>query len=187
METNHSHINHHNLRLCTAHFLSHNFEFSNQRSLLPFVFLLHFVGFWFHCRSSLPSFFKVSISVRLLFSFVFIVTGLWGDKAYKEATKYCNAKVIHSGKSEEYTSIPSYIDLKQSDSARYEILVADMSSNFCSKLVDLSRFGVIYAGAQKNVGPSGVTIVIIRNDLIGNAQPITPVMLDYKIHVENFD
>jgi len=60
-----------------------------------------------------------------------------------------------------------------------------MSSNFCSKPVDVSKFGVIYAGAQKNVGPSGVTIVIIRKDLIGNAQAVTPVMLDYKIHDEN--
>ncbi|KHN35969.1 Phosphoserine aminotransferase, chloroplastic [Glycine soja] len=60
-----------------------------------------------------------------------------------------------------------------------------MSSNFCSKPVDVSRFGVIYAGAQKNVGPSGVTIVIIRKDLIGNAQGVTPVMFDYKIHDEN--
>ncbi|TQD85922.1 hypothetical protein C1H46_028539 [Malus baccata] len=60
-----------------------------------------------------------------------------------------------------------------------------MSSNFCSKPVDVSKFGIIYAGAQKNVGPSGVTIVIIRKDLIGNAQPVTPVMLDYKIHDEN--
>ena len=60
-----------------------------------------------------------------------------------------------------------------------------MSSNFCSKPVDVSKFGVIYAGAQKNVGPSGVTIVIIRKDLIGNARDVTPVLLDYKIHDEN--
>ncbi|KAL7223736.1 hypothetical protein ACSBR1_025229 [Camellia fascicularis] len=60
-----------------------------------------------------------------------------------------------------------------------------MSSNFCSKPVDVTKFGVIYAGAQKNVGPSGVTVVIIKKDLIGNAQEITPVMLDYKIHADN--
>lgn len=60
-----------------------------------------------------------------------------------------------------------------------------MSSNFCSKPVDVSKFGLIYAGAQKNVGPAGVTIVIIRKDLIGNAQGITPVMLDYKIQADN--
>lgn len=115
--------------------------------------------------------------------------------------------MIWSGKSEKYTKIPSFNDLEQNNDSGYlhicanetihgveykdypvpknGFLVADMSSNFCSKPVDVSKFGVIYAGAQKNVGPSGVTIVIIRKDLIGNAQPVTPVMLDYKIHDEN--
>ncbi|KAI3869627.1 hypothetical protein MKX03_011824 [Papaver bracteatum] len=139
----------------------------------------------------------------------YVVTGSWGDKAFKEAQKYCKPNVIWSGKSEKYTKIPSFDDLKQNPDAKYlhicanetihgvefkdyptpknkdGILIADMSSNFCSKPVDVSKFGIIYAGAQKNVGPSGVTIVIIRKDLIGNAQEITPVMLDYKIHAEN--
>lgn len=139
----------------------------------------------------------------------YIVTGSWGDKAYKEAAKYSKPKVIWSGKAEKYTNIPAFDSLEQSPDAKYlhicanetihgvefkdypnpkspnAILVADMSSNFCSKPVDVTKFGVIYAGAQKNVGPSGVTIVIIKKDLIGNAQPITPVMLDYKIHAEN--
>ncbi|KAK6946525.1 Aminotransferase class V domain [Dillenia turbinata] len=139
----------------------------------------------------------------------FLVTGSWGDKAFKEAQKFCKPHFIWSGKSEKYTKIPSFDSLEQNLNARYlhicanetihgvefkdyptpknkdEILVADMSSNFCSKPVDVSQFGIIYAGAQKNVGPSGVTIVIIRKDLIGNAQKITPVMLDYKIHAEN--
>ena len=137
----------------------------------------------------------------------YVATGSWSDKAFKEAQKYCKPKVIWSGKSEKYTKIPSFSGLNQSTDARYlhicanetihgvefkdyptpknGVLVADMSSNFCSKPVDVSRFGLIYAGAQKNVGPSGVTIVIIRKDLIGNAQGLTPVMLDYKIHDEN--
>ncbi|CAK8561917.1 unnamed protein product [Lathyrus sativus] len=139
----------------------------------------------------------------------YIVTGSWSDKAFKEAQKYCKPNVIWSGKSEKYTKIPSFDDLKQNPEARFlhicanetihgvefknyptpnnqsGILVADMSSNFCSKPVDVSKFGLIYAGAQKNVGPSGVTVVIVRNDLIGNAQSLTPVMLDYKIHAEN--
>lgn len=139
----------------------------------------------------------------------YIVTGSWGDKAYKEATKYCKPNVSWSGKSDKYTTIPSFESLDQNLQARYlhicanetihgvefkdyptpknkhGLLVADMSSNFCSKPVDVSKFGVIYAGAQKNVGPSGVTIVIIRKDLIGSAQEITPVMLDYKIHADN--
>ncbi|KAL3630170.1 Phosphoserine aminotransferase 2, chloroplastic [Castilleja foliolosa] len=139
----------------------------------------------------------------------YVVTGSWGDKALKEASKYCNPKSIWSGKSEKYTKIPSFDALEQIPRAKYlhicanetihgvefknypkpasenEVLVADMSSNFCSKPVDVSKFGLIYAGAQKNVGPSGVTIAIIRSDLIGNAQPNTPVMLDYKIHADN--
>ncbi|KAF5177861.1 Phosphoserine aminotransferase [Thalictrum thalictroides] len=139
----------------------------------------------------------------------FIVTGSWGDKAFKEAQKYCKPTVIWSGKSEKYTKVPSFNYLEQNLNAKYlhicanetiqgvefknyptpinkdAILIADMSSNFCSKPVDVSKFGLIYAGAQKNVGPSGVTIVIIRKDLIGNAQDITPVMLDYKIHADN--
>ncbi|MFS7960197.1 putative phosphoserine transaminase [Helianthus anomalus] len=139
----------------------------------------------------------------------YIVTGSWGDKAYKEATKYCKPKVIWTGKPEKYTGLPVFDELDQSTNARYlhicanetihgvefkdyptvknkdAVLVADMSSNFCSKPVDVSKFGIIYAGAQKNVGPSGVTIVIIRKDLIGHAQESTPVMLDYKIHADN--
>ncbi|CAL9084291.1 unnamed protein product [Musa textilis] len=94
-----------------------------------------------------------------------------------------NAKYLHICANEtihgvEFKNYPT-------PSNRDAILVADMSSNFCSKTVDVSKFGVIYAGAQKNVGPSGVTIVIVRKDLIGNAQPITPVMLDYKIHADS--
>lgn len=139
----------------------------------------------------------------------FVVTGSWGDKAFKEAVKYCKSNVIWSGKSEKYTKVPSFDGLEQNPDAKYlhicanetihgvefkgyptprnraGLLVADMSSNFCSKPVDVNKFGLIYAGAQKNVGPSGVTIVIVRKELIGNAQEITPVMLDYKIHADN--
>ncbi|XP_020214573.1 phosphoserine aminotransferase 2, chloroplastic [Cajanus cajan] len=139
----------------------------------------------------------------------YIVTGSWSDKAFKEAQKYSKPNPIWSGKAQNYTNIPSFADLQQNPDARYlhicanetihgveyktyptplnpnAVLVADMSSNFCSKPVDVSKFGVIYAGAQKNVGPSGVTIVIIRNDLIAQAQDVTPVMLEYRIHAEN--
>ncbi|CAB4287931.1 unnamed protein product [Prunus armeniaca] len=109
-------------------------------------------------------------------------------------------KLIWSGKSDKYTKIPAFEELEQSPDAKFlhicanetihgvefktyptpknGLLIADMSSNFCSKPVDVSKFGIIYAGAQKNVGPSGV-------NLIGNAQEITPVMLDFKIHDEN--
>ncbi|XWS33941.1 hypothetical protein CRYUN_Cryun22dG0126200 [Craigia yunnanensis] len=139
----------------------------------------------------------------------YLVTGSWGDKAFKEAQKYCKPKVIWSGKSEKYVRVPSFDGLEHSPNAKYlhicanetiygvefkdypvssnpnGVLVADMSSNFCSKPVDVTKFGLIYAGAQKNVGPAGVCIVIVRKDLIGNAQEVTPVMLDYKIHAEN--
>ncbi|KAL8046922.1 hypothetical protein ABFX02_08G205600 [Erythranthe guttata] len=139
----------------------------------------------------------------------YVVTGSWSDKAFKEAAKYCKPKSIWSGKSDKYTNIPAFETLDQTPHAKYlhicanetihgvefkdypkpaaenEVLIADMSSNFCSKPVDVSKFGLIYAGAQKNVGPSGVTIAIIRSDLIGNCQPVTPVMLDYKIHADN--
>ncbi|KAE8780262.1 phosphoserine aminotransferase 1, chloroplastic-like [Hordeum vulgare] len=140
----------------------------------------------------------------------FVVSGSWSDKAFKEAKKYSAASVAWSGKAGKYTSLPEDLGaLPQNPEARFlhicsnetihgvefkdypvptnksGVLVADMSSNFCSKPVDVSRFGLIYAGAQKNVGPSGVTIAIVRKDLVGAAQPITPVMLDYKTHADN--
>lgn len=141
----------------------------------------------------------------------YLVTGSWGDKATKEAKKYVKGvNVIWNGKSENYVRVPEFDDgLVQDSDAKYlhicanetiygvefkeypepknkgGVLVADMSSNFCSKPVDVGKFGLIYAGAQKNIGPAGVTMVIVRKDLVGNAQGITPVMLDYKIHAEN--
>ena len=139
----------------------------------------------------------------------FVVSGSWSDKAFKEAKKFSAASVAWSGKDGKYTSLPPFDAIEQNPEARFlhicsnetihgvefkdypepknksGILVADMSSNFCSKPVDVSRFGLIYAGAQKNVGPSGVTIAIVRKDLVGSAQPITPVMLDYKTHADN--
>eukprot|EP00897_Mesotaenium_endlicherianum_P004605 jgi/Mesen1/4172/ME000219S03299 len=137
----------------------------------------------------------------------FIVTGSWGDKAYKEAQKYCKVNLAATGKPGKYTSIPAQsewnltagakcvhicanetiqgVEFKDYPEAGDAILVADMSSNFCSKPVDVSKFGLIYAGAQKNVGPSGVTIVIVKKDLLGKAQPQTPVMFDYGVHHEN--
>ncbi|GMH24539.1 hypothetical protein Nepgr_026382 [Nepenthes gracilis] len=139
----------------------------------------------------------------------YLVTGSWGDKASKEAKKYAKVNVIWSGKSENYVRIPDFDELEQNPDAKYlhictnetihgvefknyptpknknGIIVADMSSNFCSKPVDVTKFGLIYAGAQKNVGPSGVAIVIVRKDLIGKAQEITPIMLDLKIQAEN--
>uniref|UniRef100_A0ACD5WEQ7 Uncharacterized protein n=1 Tax=Avena sativa TaxID=4498 RepID=A0ACD5WEQ7_AVESA len=139
----------------------------------------------------------------------YVVSGSWSDKAFKEAKKFSAASVAWSGKDGKYTALPPLDSISQNPDAaflhicsnetihgvefkdypeaknRTGILVADMSSNFCSKPVDVSRFGIIYAGAQKNVGPAGVTVAIVRKDLIGKAQANTPVMLDYKIHADN--
>lgn len=138
----------------------------------------------------------------------YIVTGSWGSKAIQEAGKYAKANLAATGKPGKFTDIPPKSEWKLTNGAKYvhicanetiqgvefkeypelegeTVLIADMSSNFCSKPVDVSKFGVIYAGAQKNIGPAGVTIVIVREDLLGKAQPSTPVMLDYKIHNDN--
>lgn len=137
----------------------------------------------------------------------FVVTGSWGDKAFKEAKKYSAANLAASGKAGKYTDIPPRAEWQLTPGAKYvhicanetiqgvefkeypdvgdALLVADMSSNFCSKPVDVSKFGLIYAGAQKNVGPSGVTTVIVRKDLLAKAQASTPVMLDYQTQAEN--
>ncbi|CAM6082893.1 unnamed protein product [Calypogeia fissa] len=137
----------------------------------------------------------------------YIVSGSWGDKAYKEAQKFCKANLAWTGKPGKYTSLPSESDIKLTPGAKYvhicanetihgvefkeypnvgdAILIADMSSNFCSKPVDVSKFGIIYGGVQKNIGPAGVTIVIMKKELIGTPQPQTPVMLEYKIHADN--
>ncbi|KXZ53964.1 hypothetical protein GPECTOR_6g883 [Gonium pectorale] len=134
----------------------------------------------------------------------YVVTGAWSKKAMEEAKKYCNVNVAAKG---DNKSVPDPATWKLSADSRYvhycdnetiggvefkstpdvggRILISDMSSNFISKPVDVSKYGVIYAGAQKNVGPAGVTIVIIREDLVGHVRPEAPTMLDYKIHVEN--
>lgn len=132
----------------------------------------------------------------------YVVTGQFSKKAYKEAQKYGDARLVASSEDKNNTYIPQ---LKREDfredadyvhicfnntiyGTKYNYipdtgdvpLVADLSSCILSEPVDVSKFGVIYAGAQKNVAPAGLTIVIIREDLLGNARPDTPVMLDYK-------
>jgi phosphoserine aminotransferase len=136
------------------------------------------------------------------------VVGSWSDKAYKEAQKYCKANLAWSGKAQKYTNLPSASEIKLTPGAKFvhicanetihgvefkdypevsgdTVLVADVSSNFCSKPIDVSKFGIIYGGVQKNIGPAGVAIVIIRKDLLGKAQAQTPVMLDFKTHADN--
>lgn len=136
----------------------------------------------------------------------YIVTGQWAKKAYKEALKFGDIKCVASSEDSTYSYIPKlsagdfrsdadYVYICYNNTiygTKYSYipdtgnvpLVADMSSCILSEEIDVSRFGVIWAGAQKNVAPAGVTIVIIREDLIGHAPENVPVYLDYKIHEE---
>ena len=133
-----------------------------------------------------------------------INTGAWTKKAIKEINMIGEANVVASSEDATFTYIPK--DLKFSDDADYVYLasnntiygtrfvelpdtgdvpiVADMSSNIMSEPVNVSDYGVIFAGAQKNLGPAGVTLVIIREDLIGNHIEGTPTMMQYKIHAD---
>ena len=137
----------------------------------------------------------------------YVVTGSWAKKAYKEATKFGDIKVVASSEPETFTYIPKitredirsdadYVYITSNNTiygtAYHYIpetgnipLVADMSSNILSEVIDVTKFGVIWFGAQKNVGPAGVTVVIIREDLIGHAGADIPTYLDYKIHADN--
>jgi len=138
----------------------------------------------------------------------YIITGNWAKKAYEEAKKYGKANAIASSADKTYTYIPDCSDLPVSEDADYvyicenntiygtkfkqlpntkgKVLVSDVSSCFLSEPVDVSKYGIIYGGVQKNIGPAGVVIVIIREDLIPE-QPLpgTPTMLTYKIHADN--
>ena len=133
----------------------------------------------------------------------YIVSGNFSGGALKEAKKYLDAREIATTKDVNFTRIPRQDELKLSPDADYVHvcwnntifgtkyqyipdtgdvpLVADMSSSILSEPVDVSRFGMIYAGVQKNLAPAGMAIVIVREDLIGNAMPITPKIWDYKI------
>lgn len=137
----------------------------------------------------------------------YVLTGTWAKKAYKEAVKFGDIKAIASSEDDKFTWVPKIKKEDIREDADYVYittnntiygtkfnyvpetgdipLVADMSSNILSEVVDVSKFGVIWAGAQKNVGPAGATIVIIREDLIGFADASVPTYLDYKIHADN--
>ncbi len=137
----------------------------------------------------------------------YVDTGEWSKKSIKEAKKYCNVNVVASSQDRGYSYIPPQSSWKLTKDAAYVHicsnetlggleyqwvpqtgvvpLVADMSSHILSRPVDVSRYGLIYAGAQKNIGPAGLTIVIVRDDLIGQALPVTPSAFDYKQQAEN--
>ncbi len=137
----------------------------------------------------------------------FIVTGQWANKAYQEASRYGDCKIVASSKDKTFSYIPeidnsefrpdaSYVHICQNNTiygTRFSDipetgnvpLISDMSSCILSEPVDVSKYAVIYAGAQKNMGPAGLTVVIIREDLIGNARETTPTMFNYQIHADN--
>ena len=136
----------------------------------------------------------------------YLNTGSWSKKAIAEARRFCSVNVAASTEDTKFKTAPAQEDLKLSADAAYvhftpnetiqgvefpyvpetggKPLAADMSSTILSRPIDVSRYGVIYAGAQKNVGPAGLTIAIVREDLVG--QPIvgTPTMFDYKTHAD---
>ena len=137
----------------------------------------------------------------------FVHTGSWSGKSIKEAKKYCKVNVAASSEAGKFASIPTGDSWKLSSDAAYVHictnetidgvefqytpdvgdvpLVADMSSHILSRAVDVARYGVIFAGAQKNIGPAGVTLVIVRDDLLGHALPICPSAFDWKLVAEN--
>ncbi len=136
----------------------------------------------------------------------YIVTGNFASKAYEEGIKFGDMAIAASSKEAGYTYIPDMKDVKFRDGIDYvhttynntifgtrytelpktdATLVSDMSSCILSEVVDVSKFGLIYAGAQKNIAPAGLTIVIVKKELLGNASPICPIMLNYAIQDKN--
>lgn len=139
----------------------------------------------------------------------FIKTGQWAKKAMEEAARYGNVRLVASSEDKTYTYIPKTTKADFDPNADYAYitynntiygthytattlpdtgdvpLVADISSNVLAENIDVTRFGLLFAGAQKNIGPAGVCVVIIRKDLIGKAMDITPTMLNYETHTKN--
>jgi phosphoserine aminotransferase len=134
-------------------------------------------------------------------------TGMWSKKAIAEGKRFCSVNLVGSSEDSGFTTVPDASSWKLNADAAYvhytpnetiggvefdDIpvvgdvpLVGDMSSTLLSRPLDVSRYGVIYAGAQKNIGPAGLTVVIVRDDLIGQPLDNMPVMFDYKIHADN--
>ncbi len=137
----------------------------------------------------------------------YVITGQWAKKAYQEGKRYLEAHDIASSQDKTFSYLPKVDKSMLTPGADFvhitynntiygthyntmpdfgdAVVVADMSSSILSEEVDVSKFGLIYAGAQKNMGPAGVTVVIVREDLLGDAMDITPTMLNYSTHSEN--
>lgn len=136
----------------------------------------------------------------------YIDTGVWSNLAIKEAEIYCKVNVVASDRSAKYTGIPNpdtwqlnhdaayfhYVDNETVNGVEFHYvpevgavpLVSDMSSNLLSRPIDINKFALIYAGAQKNIGPAGLTIVIVREDFLGHCLPYTPSMFNYALHAK---
>lgn len=137
----------------------------------------------------------------------YVVTGQFSGNAYEEAKKYGDIRLLASSKDKNFTYIPEFSASDVTSDADYVHicynntifgsaydkipdtgnipLVADVSSCILSRPIDVSKFGLLYAGAQKNMGPSGLTVVIVRDDLIGNARKDIPKIMDYKVQADN--
>lgn len=136
----------------------------------------------------------------------YVNTGQWSKKAIAEAKRYCDVNVVASSQDDNFTNIPAFASWKLNKDAAYlhytpnetiggleffwtpqadVPLVADMSSTILSRPINVDDFGVIYAGAQKNIGPAGLTIVIARRDLLGKAHALCPSMLDWQVAADN--
>ena len=137
----------------------------------------------------------------------YVNTGIWSKKAMDEAKKFGHVNEVASSADRGFTYAPEFKTWKLDKDAAYVHytpnetiggvefnwvpdtgnvpLVADMSSNILSRPYDVTQFGLIYAGAQKNIGPAGLTLVIVRDDLVGHADPRLPTLLNYKTHVDN--
>lgn len=137
----------------------------------------------------------------------YVVTGSWSKRSVEDASAYGKINVVASSEADNFTYVPAYSSWKLNKNAQYlhictnetingvefdglpdagEVpIVADMSSHILSRPIDVSKYGVIYGGAQKNIGPAGLCIVIVREDLLGKASPLTPAVFNWKTQAEN--
>ncbi|MDP1658439.1 MAG: 3-phosphoserine/phosphohydroxythreonine transaminase [Methylotenera sp.] len=137
----------------------------------------------------------------------YAVTGGWSKRSVEDASAYGTINIVASSEVDQYTHVPAFSSWKLDKSAAYlhictnetmsgvefvdlpntngVPIVADMSSHILSRQIDVSQYGVIYGGAQKNIGPAGLCIVIVREDLLGNASPLTPAVFNWKTQAEN--
>ncbi|MCU0769754.1 MAG: 3-phosphoserine/phosphohydroxythreonine transaminase, partial [Burkholderiaceae bacterium] len=166
-----------------------------------------FVAIMAETEALLRDLLRIPAHYRVLkFHADYILSGIWAEKAAAEARRYCNVNIVADNAAGGHRSLPQQSELRLDPAAAYVHycsnetinglefgyvpdtgsvpLVADMSSHFLSRPVDVSRFGLIYSGAQKNFGPAGLTVVIVREDLIGHCSPRWPTMLDYKVHAD---